>query len=845
MTWAMVLLLVSWPVPIQASTTGIVSGTIRDAKTGAKLSGVNVELSGPALGARTMLTTVTDANGFYSFTAVPPGTYSLAVRLVGYRAAGEDDLQVTQDITTTVDIPLNEEVKEDTAKEVVATLIKKSTPQTTNVVTSRQEQFTQGQPANRGQYGGIVFGQPGITPDPLGLPHFRGSGEDKVGYLIEGIPVTDPNLNLFATSISSIGMSRLQLTTGAVSAEYGGSLGGLVNHVVKTGGEMRGRRIEQTQGAWGYQSTLFEIGDVTGGLNYYLGANFWKTRFEDHPLQAAAPRVWDGIAKFVYPVGPKNKVTVVSTQGSQTYTTPFTATLAKASDGGFTEKTDEPESNDSSYSLNSVALTHQFDSRSFANVRAYRLYNSRLLDQIGPTTDRWLKNESDQKGVQLDLTRTLNRQLTLRAGFSRIQSENPYHLIRGLYRNSTRPTSIPTDLRSNVQTTKYGGYFSGQVKPIDNLTLDLGLNASRMVFDRQLYEDYAYGRLDPRLAVAYSFDRRTVLRSSWGMLSQYARSSQIERLFPGDLGYNTRYGPTHGPRMLSQYVPNPLLGPERAKAFDVGVEHALGNGLVATGTLFRRNEQDLVELEFTNPFFRFRGGAPGQRNNVNAGTNHSSGLEFKLETKRPTKSGFSGWLSYTYLNALGTNDYYGPAKGWAWYATDPSVTTEAQLRRLMAREYPLSWGQQHTFAFVVNKNFGKKFQANLVLDSGSGFPYGQSGLDQGGPDPQHVTVDGNSVPILVNGRLQPNQPVVGWTGWHHKLSLNSSYHMSKSTSFFLNVDNLFNIKKPTALVWYDPATLAIIGMNPATAEHPNGYVSYKPYSVTTPLFISLGVTHRF
>lgn len=850
--WGLLFLLAFWPGASRASTTGTVVGTITDAQSGAKLSGVNVELFGPALGDRGRLTTVTDAKGFYTFTAVPPGVYELKARLVGYREGSETDLQVTQDITSTVDFKLALDAKEEKAQEVIASLVKKSTPQTTHVVTARQEQYTQGQPNNRGQYGGIVFGQPGVTPDPGGYPHLRGSDSDKIGYQIEGIPVTDPNLNLFATSISTIGLSRLQLSTGAVSAEYGSALGGLVNHIIKTGGEVRGRRIEQTNGGWGYSSTLFEAGDVNSGLNWYIAGNFWRTRFEENPLQARAPHVYDAIGKFIYELGPKNKLTVVTTQGASRYETPYQASLTRGPQGGFQAKEQEPEFNKSRYSLNSVALTHRFDDRSHGNVRFYRLYNSRLLDQVSPQTDRWLKNESDQRGAQIDYTRAMNRQLTLKAGISRVASDNPYHLIRGLYRNSQLPEEqqltqrLPTDIRSEVGTEKWSGHIAGEIKPLPGLTLDLGLHFSRMTYDKKLHDDYSKGRIDPRVGAAYALDQKTVLRSTWGLLSQYPRSSMVERLFPGDLGYETRYGEAQRTRLRSQYVASMELGPERAEAFDIGVERALEHGLVATATLFRRKEKQLVQLEFTNPFFRFSGGGPGARNNVNKGTNHSSGLEFKLETKRPNSLGISGWFSYTYLKAFGTNDYYGPAKGWAWYATDPSVTTREELARRMRWEFPLSWGQEHTFALVVNKQWGKRLQTSLVIDSGSGFPFGQSGMDLGGPDPQHWrNADGNPVPILLNGRLQPNRPVVGWTGWHTKLGLNASYQTDRHTSFFLSVDNLFNVKKATALVWYDPFTLSPIGLNDPTPEYPNGYITYRPYSIVNPLFVSVGVTRKF
>jgi hypothetical protein len=844
---ALLVLLPVAPTRAWAATTGLVVGRVVDGETGQKLAGVNIRLEGANLGQRGALSTVTDEKGAYTFTAVPPGAYRVLVSLVGYGEATVEEVQVTQDLASNVDFKLAATVQAEAVKQVVAPAVRRSTPQTTQVVTSLQEQITKSQPNNLYQFGGIMFGQPGITPDSGGLPHFRGSDSDKVGYQVEGIPVTDPNLNLFATSISTIGLSRLQLTTGAFPAEYGSALGGLANHVIKTGAELNGQRVEQTMGGWGYRGTLMEAGSSRGRLNWYLGHTSWKTRYEDNPLQARAPGVRDTVAKLIYQLGEDGKLTWVSMHGKGRYETHNSAALTyDPSTGGFEAKEEEAEYNRSTYQLDSLAYTHRFEGGAFANLRLYRLYNTRLLDQVSQQTDRWLYNASDQRGIQLDFTNPVNSRLLLKAGTSRVDSDNPYHLVRNLYKNANpanpaRPT-IPTDLRSETGTRRLQAYAALQWKATDRLTLDGGLQLSHMEFQKKLDEDYFSRRVDPRVGASFAMNEKTVFRSTWGKLSQYARSSMVERLFPFDDEYETQYGPTQQARMAAQYVRSMKLGAERADAMDLGVERQLGGSMVASMTAFKRAEKDLVQLEFTNRFFAFRGGPPGARNNVNAGTNHSSGLEFKLEQRRPSRSGFSGWLAYTNLNAFGTSEYYGPAKGWAWYATDPSVTSEAQLMALEKREFPVSWGQKHTLAAVVNKKFGRRFEATLIVDSGSGFPFGQSGMDLGGSDPQHAPGD---IPILLNGQLQPNRPVVGWTGWHSKVSLNTMFHLSPSTSLFLNADNLFNIKKATSKVWYDPFTLSPIGQREPTAAFPNGYMDYVPYSVVNPLFISAGIQRRF
>src|SRR5690606_21592902 len=63
------------------SGTGAVNGRITD-NTQAVMPGVTVTLTSPSLmGARTA---VTDTNGQYRFTAVPPGTYAVLFELPGF-----------------------------------------------------------------------------------------------------------------------------------------------------------------------------------------------------------------------------------------------------------------------------------------------------------------------------------------------------------------------------------------------------------------------------------------------------------------------------------------------------------------------------------------------------------------------------------------------------------------------------------------------------------------------------------------------------------------------------------------------------------------------------------------
>lgn len=82
-----------------AAQTGSIAGTVRDATTSAPLAGVTVTATGTHLAAQT------NADGRYTMPAVPPGSYRLRARMLGY-APGDTLVQVQEGQPTTVDLLL-------------------------------------------------------------------------------------------------------------------------------------------------------------------------------------------------------------------------------------------------------------------------------------------------------------------------------------------------------------------------------------------------------------------------------------------------------------------------------------------------------------------------------------------------------------------------------------------------------------------------------------------------------------------------------------------------------------------------------------------------------------------
>jgi hypothetical protein len=80
------------PPVLAQRTTGTIVGTVKD-DTGAVLPGVTVSITGEKIvGAQTA---VTNAEGFYRFPALPPGTYDITFELGGFAKLRRQKIQMS------------------------------------------------------------------------------------------------------------------------------------------------------------------------------------------------------------------------------------------------------------------------------------------------------------------------------------------------------------------------------------------------------------------------------------------------------------------------------------------------------------------------------------------------------------------------------------------------------------------------------------------------------------------------------------------------------------------------------------------------------------------------------
>ena len=115
--FSQVLFIAFLPIFLFAQNT--VSGTVTDASTGEALAGANVVVTGTSMGA------AATADGSYSISNVPAGSYTINASVIGY-ADGSQSVNVSGDAT--VNFSLSVSALELSAVEILASRASDNTP---------------------------------------------------------------------------------------------------------------------------------------------------------------------------------------------------------------------------------------------------------------------------------------------------------------------------------------------------------------------------------------------------------------------------------------------------------------------------------------------------------------------------------------------------------------------------------------------------------------------------------------------------------------------------------------------------------------------------------------------
>ena len=241
-----------------AAQTGKLTGVVTDAATGQPIEGVQVVLQGTGYGG------LTQANGRFFIIAIPPGTYTVTARRIGYQTT-QEQTQILIDVTRTINFQLNPSTTQLQAVRVIearAPLVELSQTGTTQSITAEE---LEGLPV-RSIKDAITL-QAGFQEVPLastdltsftaarrvGTPSvlIRGGRSGETLTLIDGIPVSNFLFGGGALDITDKATQQIQTIKGGLEPQYGNALSGVVNIATKEGGTNIAGSIEYETSRFG------------------------------------------------------------------------------------------------------------------------------------------------------------------------------------------------------------------------------------------------------------------------------------------------------------------------------------------------------------------------------------------------------------------------------------------------------------------------------------------------------------------------------------------------------------------------------------------------------------------
>ncbi len=218
-------------LPLVAQTTGSIRGTVESGQTA--LAGVTIEAKSPNLqGSRTA---VTDAEGRFNLTLLPPGTYTLTAKLEGF-AVKTETIRLALNQVASIHLEL---VAAASAEVTVTGQAVPVETESNTIGRNMDAKAFQALPTGR-NYAEIAQLASGVNTDNSNVRQTSitvyGSTGLENAYMVDGANTTGVEIGSQGKVLNFEFIQEVELKAGGYEAEYTGAQGGILNVVTKSGG---------------------------------------------------------------------------------------------------------------------------------------------------------------------------------------------------------------------------------------------------------------------------------------------------------------------------------------------------------------------------------------------------------------------------------------------------------------------------------------------------------------------------------------------------------------------------------------------------------------------------------
>lgn len=433
------LLLLALPAVAQ-ETTGSITGTVVDS-SGSALPGVTVVVTSEGKST----TVYTDGKGKFRFPALIPGNYELVASLTDFTSQKVADLELN--LGDVVNLNLTMELAE-----VAETIVVTSEAPVIEITQSATATSVSGElidslPRGRNFTSVVTQATHAANEDFAGGISIDGSSGAENRFVVDGIDTTNMQTGVSAKDVVTDHVQEVQIKSSGYMAEYGGSTGGVINVITKTG-------------------TNDWRGDLTA---YYSDSSYYgdiRPTLRRNPQSGEAEYItfdttdWDRLEPGFTLGGPiwKDKMWFFASYIPQE--TKYTRTLDYGSDGIFgfdrTDTYDFGVANVSGAIGNSVSYKVAYNTSDYT--RDNVLPSNNLTDNPLGNYNLDNKQPNDSISGNLDWLATQNLALSFRGGQFVYDSQDSGTPTDVWYGFSTLSVGAPGDLFPESGITQPIGY---------------------------------------------------------------------------------------------------------------------------------------------------------------------------------------------------------------------------------------------------------------------------------------------------------------------------------------------------------------------------------------------------
>ncbi len=228
---AAVLFLAGSVAYAQVTATGMMEGRVVDAQ-GAPLPGVSIEATSPRMVGSS--TAVTDVNGNYRLFSLPSGTFTVVYALPGFKTLKREGIIVQLNQTLTLNITLEQAMQEEEVTVVgQSPLIDVKSTVKGQVMT---KEVFMSLPRSR-NFDGLLSTVPGVQSESVtnGISVDGATGTENMFY-VDGASTSDVHLGTSGQGVVMEIAEEVKISASGYNAEFGGSMGGVVNVITRSGG---------------------------------------------------------------------------------------------------------------------------------------------------------------------------------------------------------------------------------------------------------------------------------------------------------------------------------------------------------------------------------------------------------------------------------------------------------------------------------------------------------------------------------------------------------------------------------------------------------------------------------